>query len=304
MEFFSVISLFFTFALPPVIEKYGSMTSANYTYLAIGIAAGIYLIVYLFKAAGLSKMAVNAGKKKLAWCAFVPFASTYLMGELAGEMRFGNVRFKKIGLVAMIAEILYTASLAVFFVPQIMAYTNPSYYAWEVAEGGEMLRFSDLFPYAAYQAYNVGYILQYIFSFIYLLCAIFLYIYFFRKYAPGSYIWLTIVSAIITPVAAVLTFAFRNRKPFDYDAYMRARAEQIRRMQQQQYGNPNNPYGPYGGQNPNNPYGGPYGNQAPPQGGRNEPDDPFGEYADPKKGGDDPFSDFSDNRDGTDKKDE
>ena len=94
------------------------MTSANYTYLAIGIAAGIYLIVYLFKAAGLSKMAVNAGKKKLAWCAFVPFASTYLMGELAGEMRFGNARFKKIGLVAMIAEILYTASLAVFFVPQ------------------------------------------------------------------------------------------------------------------------------------------------------------------------------------------
>ena len=41
MEFFSVISLFFTFALPPVIEKYGSMTSANYTYLAIGIAAGM-----------------------------------------------------------------------------------------------------------------------------------------------------------------------------------------------------------------------------------------------------------------------
>ncbi len=282
MEFFIVFGAIFNFCDPRVEQVYGVRVMP--VYLAFVIAAAVYVALYAFKAAGLYEMAKKRGMNKFVWCAFVPFASTWLMGKLAGPVRIGRTKFEYFGLLTMISEILLCVSYALQYFPVAYAYVNHLYTITTSVENGMVsygLEFSSSFA-SFVKVMNVAYILAYIFMFVNMLLSVFLYMGFFRAYAPQSYIWLTIL-CVFLPVAGILAFAFRNRKYVDYEKFMQARMEQIRRMQQQgQY--PNSPYGnPYGGNpyggNPNggNPYGtNPYG----PQGGpANQPDDPFGEFS-------------------------
>ena len=104
MELFVLFSVFFSFCNPLLGVEAGFRVWDCSTALIVSLC--LYAVIYVFKAIALSTMAKNAGKDKLVWCAFVPVASTYLMGELAGDTRFFNHTFKKIGLIAMITEIV------------------------------------------------------------------------------------------------------------------------------------------------------------------------------------------------------
>ena len=299
MEFFIILYALLSVSArnPAVMQYYGLANAGTVTYVLLGVSGGLFLLIYALRAAGLSAMAKNAGKKDLAWCAFIPFASTYLMGELAGEARLGSLRIKKIGVVVLIAELLYTAAMALTCVPQLIAFGDYDRYITTVeGDYGVSLGFSAEFSNTLYKMYMVGNVLSIVFQLIYILAAVLLFVCFFRRYAPVSYIWLTVL-CVLLPADAFLIFAFRNRKRVDYGAYMRARAEEIRRRQQQYY----NPYDPY-----NNPYNNPYNaryhdphsdngqggayrnggqNGAPPR----EPEDPFGGFG--SGGTDDPFDD-------------
>lgn len=303
MEFFVICGIVFTFADPYEAMRFGF--NKMDTWIVWVIAAALYAVIAVFKAIGLFVMAKKQKKTKLLWCAFLPFASTYLIGELAGEFRLGRTRVKHIGLYAMIAEFLTCVSCAMLYVPQSYIFMDDSLYeiVLETIGNQQYWVFRYTLPDWLNTFVTAAEILEMIFYLIELIAFVFLYMAFFKAYAPASYIWLVLVCVLFSYAAAFIIFAFRNRTPVDYEQIMRARMEQIRRAQQAQYGPYGNPYGgnPYGqnGQNPygQNPYGGPYGNgpygrpEAPSA--PKQPDDPFGEYSSKSSSDDDPFGEFS-----------
>lgn len=295
MEFLLFLEAIFTFCDPAM--QYAGLNVLP-VWTAFAIAGGLYAVVYAFKAIGLLVMAKKQGKTKLAWCAFIPFASTFLLGELAGELRFGSVKVKHLGIIAMVMELIYTFSGVFVIGWQANLISGGSYIVERVLNNeGDVIWYTTVFEGVSQQLQtllNVFSVIKLVFKFVQLIAFIFLNIAFFRRYAPLSYIWMVLFCAILPPVEAFLVFAYRNRKPIDFDAYMKERAERIRRAQQAQFG----PYGPYGqnpygqnpyGQNPygQNPYGqNPYGQnpygQNPNANAPSEPDDPFGEFSSPR----------------------
>lgn len=289
MEFIYILEIIFPFCNPARREAYG--TEPMQVWLAFVIAAAIYVLVFAFKAVGLYTMAKNRGMKKKIWCAFLPFASTYLIGELAGEMQLGKARVKHLGIIAAVIELLYCAVSLMQTIPAAYAFANNMYTITSQQVGQTLYYGWDYsldFPYAVMRMAEVASVMTYVFMILNVVAQVFLLIAFYRAYAPASYIWMVILGVIISVANAFLIFAFRGRKPIDYEKFMAARAERYRRMQQSQYGPYGGPYGgnPYGG----NPYGGnPYGGN---QGGNGSapgaPADPFGEYPSDK----DPFEEY------------
>lgn len=278
MEFIELAGFILQFSYPYAKTVYGFSIPA---YIALIVAGGIFLALHACKAAALFIMAKKQGKKKLLWCAFLPFANTFLIGELGGEVKFGNLRLKHVGIVAMIAELFFVACRG--FVLGVYAYAFQNGKTWfEFEENMIGWGFNEgVLTDGMYTALNACEIAGYILSFVVLIAFIFVNIDIFRKYAPDSYIWMVVLCALLPPVEGILLLVFARRTPVDYEKYMRERIEAIRRRQQAQYG-PYGPYGPYG-QNPygqnQNPYGQPQqggaqGNEAPP--------DPFGEFSDQK----------------------
>ena len=291
MEFFELWSSFIQALGYPSVEYYYGIRPLS-PYAVLGIAAGVYALLYVFRAIGLFTMAKKQGKRGLLWCAFLPFASTFLMGELAGEWKLGGKRVKHIGAYAMAAEILYCACAAVVCVIITRALLGIEGSVTPESSGSTGLVVDRLdLPDRLYMLYSVFGILATVFQFLLLVPFVFLYLVFFRRYAPLSYVWMVVVCAIFPVVTAFLIFAYRNRAPVDYERFMQARMEQMRRARSAQYG----PYGPQG----------PYGQQG--QGAARPPEDPFGEFSSGKeekdpfgefsagKGKDDPFGEFSDN---------
>lgn len=284
MEFIELAGFILQFSYPYAKTVYGFWIPA---YIALIVAGGIFLALHACKAAALFIMAKKQGKKKLLWCAFLPFANTFLIGELGGEVKFGNLRLKHVGIVAMIAELFFVACRG--FVLGVYAYAFQNGKTWfEFEENMIGWGFNEgVLTDGMYTALNACEIAGYILSFVVLIAFIFVNIGIFRKYAPDSYIWMVVLCALLPPVEGILLLVFARRTPVDYEKYMRERIEEIRRRQAQ-YGT-YGPYGPYG-QNPygqnQNPYGqnqNPYGQ--PQQGGAqgNEaPPDPFGEFSDQK----------------------
>ena len=285
MEFIELAGFILQFSYPYAKTVYGFSIPA---YIALIVAGGVFLALHACKAAALFIMAKKQGKKKLLWCAFLPFANTFLIGELGGEVKFGNLRLKHVGIVAMLAELVFVACRGFVLGYYAYAFHNGLTY-FEVENNMIGWGFNEgVLTDGMYTALNACEIAGYILSFVVLIAFIFVNIGIFRKYAPDSYIWMVVLCALLPPVEGILLLVFARRTPVDYDKYMRERIEAIRRRQQAQYG-PYGPYGPYG-QNPygqnQNPYGqnqNPYGQ--PQQGGAqgNEaPPDPFGEFSDQK----------------------
>lgn len=278
MEFIELAGFILQFSYPYAKTVYGFSIDA---YIALIVAGGIFLALHACKAAALFIMAKKQGKKKLLWCAFLPFANTFLIGELGGEVKFGNLRFKHVGIAAMLAELFYVGCRGFVLGYYAYAFHNGLTY-FEVENNMIGWGFNEgVLTDGMYTALNACEIAGYILSFAALIAFIFVNIGIFRKYAPDSYIWMVVLCALLPPVEGILLLVFARRTPVDYDKYMRERIEAIRRRQQAQYG-PYGPYGPYG-QNPygqsQNPYGQPQqgsaqGNEAPP--------DPFGEFSDQK----------------------
>ena len=201
MEFFFVLAIAYNLLMPRI-NAAGEIYNEGLLWIAFVIAGGVWLVVHVLKSIGLYTMAKkqNMGAK-LLWCAFVPFANTFLMGELGGK--FGR-SFKHVGLYAMIAELLYCAACAVYFGMMGFAIMNGMYdksvqeypgYDGTVYQSYALV-LSGLTA-TAERMIEVFYYIQYIFSFIAPVVSIFVYIVFFRKYAPSSYIWMTVLCAIV-----------------------------------------------------------------------------------------------------------
>ncbi|MBQ7770794.1 MAG: hypothetical protein IJ284_03565 [Clostridia bacterium] len=254
------------------------------------VSASIGLIVFLLQGLALYCM---AKKRKLRYkgLAFVPFANILLMGRLAGDTTFFGQRIKRAGLYAMIAQIIVTVLVCSYILSDIYLHQSGCirYEAVDDAleqfrvhwnEGTRFQKF--LFNYT----YDVVYLLHMILGLASEILMLMLLSSLYKKYAPDSYVWMTVLTLFVPLASCVILLVLRNRKAVDYQAYMRAKHEAYMRRNQQYYGQGG--YNPYGG----SPYGGyqqGYGQQSAPQ---NKPEEPFSEFASDKKQ-DEPFSEFS-----------
>lgn len=295
MEFFDWLNI------PQIIMGYLSFTVESEAEAAaqmiqimlicVGVAAGLYLAGLLCGGFGLMTMAKKQGIKYW-WLGFLPFGNTFLAGKLAGETQMFGQKCKRIGLYAMIAEIVYVALeiallvVTFLFMREELYVLNTSgetpYYEFSIA------KVSELYPENAWLVtfYNaVMYIAQVwwvvlVFLFYVLFTA------FFRKYYARSPFLMSFLCAFL-PFRGFVLLAVRNNTPLDYTEYMRRRYEQMRQQQQQQYGGQGGYGTPYGGYN---------------QGGSGSAGDPFSEFGKGPSGNggsgtdgsseDSPFSDF------------
>lgn len=294
MEFFDwmgipqVILSFWNFTVE---GEVGAILSVQMRVLVITLWAtlGLYLVGHLFGGIGLYKMAKRA-EDKFAWMAFVPVLNTYLSGRLAGEtVNVFGAKVKHFGIITAAIELVYIA-INVFTLTISMLLMQPDWNViTETVVGDQVFYGTELnisaIPRAVQwmpTALNVMDIIGLVWYFITLFAFVMLYSAFFRKYYARSPFMMAFLCSLF-PVRGYVLFAVRNNAPVDYDRWMQ---ERVRRMQQQQYGYGQPPYGgtPYGNQPP---YNGqpPYGNQ-PPYGGT-----PYGGSS---YGGEDaPFSDVT-----------
>ena len=304
MEFFDLFNVPMIFMeeivnliIKPDIQNvydFSNVILTYYLFAALG-TLGVYLILVVFGGIGLNKLAKKQGLKH-RWMAFLPFLNTYYAGKLAGETQFFGQKMKRVGLYAMISEILYVALQLFVFAAVIISYF-PEYRTLEVSDGVMTGAANEAMPSWIEPAVTYGNIVAYLLWFFVIVFFCVLFVAFFRKYYARGPILLAFLSAVL-PFRGFTIFAVRNNAPVDYNDYIRRRTQAY--MRNNGYNQP--PYGPYG------PGNGGYGSGGP----QNGPD-PFEGFGGPTSdhgasGGsssgsssspssdDDPFSEFGDDK--------
>ena len=279
------------------------------------ISLVITVAFYLLRSIGLFILAKNQKINK-AFLAFIPGVWIYLACKIIGKTRFFGKPFEQI---AIWVGIIFTAFEVLSLAYNVIVYIPLAEYAFvldktvHIAESGatgtglkEYLGMgiyleSAFIPYGD-SWFVIGKVLDLLDIFIAILDILSIFItisvYFalFRKFWPQHYMLASLLS-IFVGLFPVFVFVIRNKKPIDYNEYLRAR-----------YGGRANPYG-YGGYGPyGNPYSNPYQQQprnpespfgdyenssSSSNGANSRPSEPFGEYSgDKDKKHEDPFSDF------------
>ena len=306
MEFFDLfnVPMFFmkyiiNLIIKPDIQNiydYSNVILSYYLFAALG-TLGVYLILLVFGGIGLNKLAKKQGLKH-RWMAFLPFFNTYYAGKLAGETQFFGQKMKRVGLYAMISEILYVA-LQLFVLVAVIISFFPQYLTLEVENGELSGEPNDSMPAWVQPAITYGSLVAYLLWFFVIVFFCVLYVSFFRKYYARGPILLAFLSAVL-PFRGFTIFAVRNNAPVDYNDYIRRRTQAY--MRGNGYNQP--PYGPYGpgnggygsggpqnGPDPFEGFGGPSGGNYGASGGSSSgsssspssDDDPFSEFGDDKK---------------------
>ena len=237
--------------------------------ISVGVAGGIYLICLIFGGIGMTAMAKKVGMKH-SWLAFLPFANTWYAGRLAGETQLFGKKMKRVGLYAMLAEVVYVA-INVFSLVVRFGLYQPGYFVEQYNDSGTLINIDidpERIPMALRWLVTANIVLDVVKSISYIamlffLCVLF-YAFFRKYYARGPFL-MTFMCALL-PLRGFVIFAVRNNTPVDYNAYMRRKMEEYRRQQ-------GGGYGPYNG-------GGydAYGNPASGGGGD---DDPFSDFKGP-----------------------
>ena len=85
-------------------------------YAIVMLVVGIFsLASYIIKGIGMYTIAKRQGQEN-PWLAFVPFARTYLHGELAGEIALKEKKIKSPGICLLAMPFVYGAVFSVFYV--------------------------------------------------------------------------------------------------------------------------------------------------------------------------------------------
>ena len=290
MEFFDLFNVpmmfmeeIINFVVKPDIQDvydFSNVVLSYYLFAALG-ALGVYVILLIFGGIGLSKLAKKQGLKH-RWMGFLPFFNTYYAGKLAGETQFFGQKMKRVGLYAMLTEILYVVLQLFLMIATVISYF-PQYRTLEVDEGVMTGIANSDMPAWLEPTILYGSLVAYLIWFFVIIFFCVLFIAFFRKYYARGPILLAFLSAVL-PFRGITIFAVRNNAPVDYNDYIRRRTQAY--MRSNDYNQP--PYGPYGPQN---------GPQSGPQNGP----DPFEGFGGPNSGNsgksssdDDPFSEFDD----------
>ena len=82
--------------------------------IVLAVWALFYVISYVFKGIGIYTIAKRQGKE-YPWLAFIPFARTFLHGELAGDIRLKNKSIKNPGIWLLVMPFIFGAVNFVFY---------------------------------------------------------------------------------------------------------------------------------------------------------------------------------------------
>lgn len=304
MEFFDLFNVPMIFMeeivnliIKPDIQNvydFSNVILTYYLFAALG-TLGVYLILLVFGGIGLNKLAKKQGLKH-RWMAFLPFLNTYYAGKLADETQFFGQKMKRVGLYAMISEILYVALQLFVFAAVIISYF-PEYRTLEVSDGVMTGAANEAMPSWIEPAVTYGNLVAYLLWFFVIVFFCVLFVAFFRKYYARGPILLAFLSAVL-PFRGFTIFAVRNNAPVDYNDYIRRRTQAY--MRNNGYQPPYGPYGPgnggYGSGGPQNGpdpfegFGGPTsdhgasgGSSSGSSSSPSSDDDPYSEFGDDKK---------------------
>jgi hypothetical protein len=107
--------------LGPILAIYGAI------FLVIGIAG---LASYILRGLAIFNMSKARGFE-YGWLGFIPYARDYQLGQIAGEIEFGNKKIKNTGVWLVLAPILYnvvvSVGAAIMLVPYFMTIFSLSY---------------------------------------------------------------------------------------------------------------------------------------------------------------------------------
>jgi len=242
----------------------------------------LWAVCYVFLGIGLYVMAKRR-KVSYAWLAFVPIASTYLLGKLVGEINFFGLKIKHLGLYATIAEVVSVALLIgtdLFYLDligetwnfhavidgKIIEDTFNTIYGLTNKETGEIIQNGMIAELA--RGARLVYVLAEIALYVDMLVQFVLMIFLFRNYAPKSAFLLSILALVLDPIAGpVIIFAIRKNSWMEYRDYMKMKAQSM-------FGG-GNPY-QYGDGRYRDPYD--FKPKDAPKADENKPESPFGEY--------------------------
>ncbi len=263
------------------------------------------IALYLLRSIGLYKLAKNQNIKK-AWISFIPCVWIYIACLLVKETRFWK---STVGKMAIIFTIVFTVSALINLVCEFLTYyplignyllgreiviISDAELAkslgltefWVQGEGiwvNEQFVYPYKNPHAMITVINIIYYASSIIDIFSIIAEITVLFNLFKKYWPSHHILAFIMSCFFG-LTGIFIFVIRNKKPINYNDYMRARYNAY--------------YGPYGYRGPNNHngyngqnnYNDPYGNERPPKSpfeqyqnpNEKEPEEPFGDYDDKK----------------------
>ena len=80
--------------------------SQLFTY-SIGIGFFVWLTLFILQGVGLYTMAKKREMQK-AWLSFIPFANIWYLGKLAGECYSFGHKVKRVGIFALVAQVVAT----------------------------------------------------------------------------------------------------------------------------------------------------------------------------------------------------
>lgn len=286
MNFYNAYDVFLSLFSQGKIESLRN--NAKPFLCSLCFAAVVFFVLFTFQAIGLYAMAKKQNVKG-KWRAFVPFVNVYLIGRLTGPCDVFGIKMKRTGLYAMLSQIVAVifslcAMLAEFYLfcfeGETMLVDASGYAIWESLGKLGMI---------AYRYYSIS---EYLIAVPSLLQSVLFFVLvmgLYKKYSAKNYLMLSWLELFVPLSRYIVIFVLRNKKPIDFDEYMRKKREEYARRMAS-YGNP---YGYGGGAYRGAAYGGntygnnPYAreNQAP-----KEPQEPFPEF-----GGEEPFSEFSEN---------
>jgi|GEM_PF-775546 len=269
-------------------------------------AFGVWLIMFLFQAFGLYRMAKGQGVRH-KWLAFLPFANFILVERLGGRCTIFGQRMRRPGIFALVAQVVTCIVCGLFIAAQIYLYSVEGPPQYVDGQFGSPLQWVELEG-LSYYAYVVYTIFWWVVPIIQFVCNVFLFVLFsglYKRYQPRFaylFAFLTLLVPIWAglPVRYIFVFVFRRRPAIDYEDYIRRQREEfIRRQQQQQqefqrqYGQFNQSYGPYG-QGNYGPYGqANNGNTASSPQGNPNPQNPAATTSSAPAPSDEPFAEFS-----------
>ena len=233
--------------------------------VSLCISFAVWAALFLLQGVGIYTMAKRRGLSKKG-LAFVPFVNLMYLEKLTGDCTILGQRMRRVGLFAMIAQIvncvlcgLYIASHVYLYYTQGAPVAVENTLTW-LSLGG--------FAKTAYSCYNICYHVLSITQLVYELLLFVLLLGLFKKYQPKSAYLLAALLLFFPMLRYIFVFVIRKREAVDYNEFKRKQQEEYYRRQ---YGHP---YQPSQNAQPN-----PYGETVTPTPPKEEP---FAEFDDKK----------------------
>lgn len=286
--------------------------SATLVWSILGVILALTLAFYALRSIGLFVMAKKKNLKH-AYLAWIPFAWIYVAGKLCGANRVFGFKIKNFTLVLTIifcvAEVITLATTLMAYVPlagyvlqggenaQIIYSMSPkipplepNFTKYEFISGLYLKNFTFNYAEGVIRLIAVLNIISMVIEIFYLVFLFTMYFNLFRTYWPQHYFSAFIFSFF--GLFPIFVFALRNKKPVNYEEFIKARYGDYVRNSNPYYNDPflHGPNGQNGGQNHENTN--PFSEF---DGGKTESGEPFSEF-DSKNS--EPFSEFDDKNNG------